>query len=578
MACLTSLPSLATSPLPGPAEFRRLHDVIQENPFPTAPTQSVLPSMSTSLSTTNGIDMEAAKKTRFILNSIVIKGMHAYKPQQFMPLFDNLTGQETSVAKLFEIVEKITTTYRNDGYILARAIIPPQDVTEGHVRIDIIEGHINDVQLTGNPVITKSPLINEYVHKLKEEQPTAANIERNLLLINDLPGVRASSTLTPGDAPESADIIVNLEKQDITGSIGWSNWGTRYIGPNQLEGNLVINNLTYPLFDKHDKLEINAIQTTALRELSYIDMTETLPIGNNGTTLELNGYFSRSEPGYTLEPLGVINRNVGGYIKLNQPLIRSRATNTNTYAMFDMTHAKSRSLGAILTEDKLRVARVGFNAQHYDQFNGISELEFQISRGLPIMAATADNDLLKSRADGVASGFTKYNLSLSRLQNLNPYWNILTEAAGQFSSNALLASEEFGLGGQRYGRGYDTSELSGDQGVAGKVELQANFAPRNKVLDAWQLFGFYEVGAVWNKDNLALNGENMETLASVGYGVRSQFANKWDIDFTLALPISRPVLTQGGTNTNPSAYVRVKKNFATDWKKMPWQADTIYQP
>lgn len=128
------------------------------------------------------------------------------------------------------------------------------------------------------------------------------------------------------------------------------------------------------------------------------------------------------------------------------------------------------------------------------------------------------------------------------------------------SSNALLSSEEFSVGGIGLGRGYDPSEITGDEGVAAKVELQWNDPVKvtSKFLDSYQLFGFYDVGKVWN-DDATTASQKVDSLASVGAGIRLDLAYDVDAGVGVAVPLTRERQTSG--DHDPKVYLNISKRF-----------------
>ena len=93
-----------------------------------------------------------------------------------------------------------------------------------------------------------------------------------------------------------------------------------------------------------------------------------------------------------------------------------------------------------------------------------------------------------------------YGEEAQRLQRVTSNVNLQLTARGQLANDALLASEEFGVGGINSGRGYDPSEIVGDDGISGSVEVQWNEPYPVSYLEDYQLFGFYDIGKVWNTD------------------------------------------------------------------------------
>ena len=96
------------------------------------------------------------------------------------------------------------------------------------------------------------------------------------------------------------------------------------------------------------------------------------------------------------------------------------------------------------------------------------------------------------------------------------------DALGQFSSDVLPYSERFKIGGERIGRGFEVTEVAGDRGIGGKVELRRDLSSAARILNRTAVYGFYDFGATWTRDEprmhesattggigLALNGERL---------------------------------------------------------------------
>lgn len=135
--------------LPGPALPEQVSKAITNQNQVAAPTH-VLPPVITQPEKPSPL-AEQAKKIKFKLNGIILEGNHVYSNQQLKMLYQNKLHKEISVAQLFDIVQSITNYYRNNGYILSRAILPPQHVKNGVVKIRVIEGFIENVNVIGTP-------------------------------------------------------------------------------------------------------------------------------------------------------------------------------------------------------------------------------------------------------------------------------------------------------------------------------------------------------------------------------------------------------------------------------------------
>jgi len=130
---------------------------------------------------------------------------------------------------------------------------------------------------------------------------------------------------------------------------------------------------------------------------------------------------------------------------------------------------------------------------------------------------------------------------------------------GQYTSDSLLSSEEFGYGGMSFGRAYDSSEITGDKGMAASIELRYRLDIKIPHIN-FQPFIFYDIGKVWNIDP---SDKNKISGASAGGGFRLRHDQGWFFDATLALPLTL-------NSANPPKYTdedgfralfRLKKEF-----------------
>src|SRR3990167_6593630 len=133
-----------------------------------------------------GISPEA-KKIKFKLNAIILVGNHVIPKEKLVQIYKKEIGKTITVADLFEIVQNITNYYRNNGYIISRAILPPHHVENGEVKIEVIEGYIDKVTVTGKPRGAKC-IIEGFGYQIRKCPPLNLNqLEKYMLLVNEIP-------------------------------------------------------------------------------------------------------------------------------------------------------------------------------------------------------------------------------------------------------------------------------------------------------------------------------------------------------------------------------------------------------
>ena len=246
-----------------------------------------------------------AENIRFNLNGVVISDSNAYSEAQLARTYNNMIGTEISLADLYAIANRITLKYRNDGYILTQVIVPPQTIDGGVARLRVVEGFINNISLQGDTESARElDLIEAYAGQINEGG--ALNIkemERQLLLINDLPGVEARTIISPSPTtPGAADMLIIVERDPFEASIGADNYGSRFLGPLQFNAAAVTNSA----LGMNERISLQAVAAPdAGIELAFGALTYEQPIGPYGTTISFGGSITETDPGFTLDQFDV---------------------------------------------------------------------------------------------------------------------------------------------------------------------------------------------------------------------------------------------------------------------------------
>ncbi len=447
---------------------------------------------------------------KLVLAGVAVTGASVFDPATFAPLYEEFLAREISTAEIEVILERITTLYRDRGYFLSRAVAPAQDVIGGILRIRIIEGYVETVVFED---AAREKELRPYVRKITAERPLKlATLERGVLLMNDVPGVGAAASIRPKDENAGAyELIVDVDEQTADGSFFFNNWGTDAVGPLQtwLSGGL---NSTLGL---GERLQAGFFTVpNQPNELLYGEVGYTHPIGWDGTYVSLTGSVTRVNEGD-----GSTIDSTSGRVALRawHPLIRGQSQNLWLSGGFEYYNLDEDADDETLAQDRLRIVRAGLNYWLADALKGDNFLSVELSQGLPVLGASrSGSDELTN--PGGQSDFTKATLEASREQGLTEEIGVQVAFAGQKSLDRLLSSEQFGYGGSRFGRAYDFAEISGDDGVAGGMELRYGRDVELSWLEGYQLFAASDVGLVWND----VPGETVvrDSLASVGVGIR----------------------------------------------------------
>lgn len=483
---------------------------------------------------------DGADNITFTLNSINLDGVTAYDVAELQQIWADKLGTTISLTDVYAIAQQITRKYRSDGFIITQAIIPQQTIDGGNVTIRVVEGFIDNVSLQDAPETFSSERILQLANNLTQANPlTVGDLERWLLLVNDIPGVSARSIISPSTTTlGGADLVIIPTIDPYNVSVTLDNFGSRFLGPLQLSTAGQLNNF----FGAAETLEAQFLTDPDGGERMYGFGRLSLPVNQYGTIFGADFTYSDTDPGFELKQF-----KVNGYSKLfgfdlTHPLLRSRTENLFTSLRFDYRDLTSENIvDTFKTKDKIAALRWGMDYSVFDTLwqPAVTEASFTLSQGLDVFGANEINDINMTRLGGDPQ-FTKIQANLSRLQTLTSDFSLLTGLTGQLSNNPLLSSEEFGVGGRAYGRGYDASELVGDDGFGATVELRWNPDYDSAIMQDYEVFGFYDFGQIWNQetDNNLIEDRS---LASIGLGLRADFTQNINGEFIFAYPLTKEV-------------------------------------
>ncbi len=504
-----------------------------------------------------------SEKITFVLKDIVLKDASIYSQDDLKSLYSTKIGTKISLADVYSIAANLTAKYRTDGYILTQVVVPPQTIGDGTVHLRVVEGTLGSIRVEGPGAQgSNADIINQYVAKLKSKGVLKnANLEQTLLLINDLPGVTARSVLSPSQSVTGAsDLTILVERQKIDGSVQLDNFGSRYLGMWELLGGFNLNSF----FGHNERISAQMAYAPSNQgveaELLYGSLSGALPVGPYGTTLEANIGKSYTSPGAGLEQFDVLGKSYSNGIKVNQPFIRTRELNLSSSLGLDRRSTETKSSIDTFKNDDITSLRLGGHVDYVDTLfsAAITNANIELSRGLSILGASEKGDADLSRAAGDPT-YTKMTADISRLERLTNDFSLMVAAKGQLSSSALLSAEEFGIGGATgFGRGYDPSELVGEDGVAGSVEIRWASPYNVTWLDSYSVYTFYDIGKVWN-DDATVASQNQQSLASTGLGLRANINPVTRAGFMVALPLTRDVAEQ--SDSDPRFYMNLSRDF-----------------
>lgn len=462
--------------------------------------------------------------------------------------------RELTVEQLGEAAESLARLLRDRGYALAQAWLPPQEIQNGIVRVDVLEGVVDEMSgtagltVTGDDARLKTEVAQEYLAEaVKPGEPLdVESLEAKVRLLNDLPGVkRVQTDLKPGTQPGTTQVVAQVEDDDLVNVLLTAdNHGSEYAGAERLSANINLNSPS----GNGEQFFANLTEADASR--SY-KLGAHAPVGHSG--LRLGVSYSAMQVDFDLEqgfsvPINIASDSRAASLFASYPLKRSAQTNMDLYASLDFKNYQNSILyGAVENDRDITSASLGFSGDHIDQFNGQTRWGLTLTQGsvgLEEGSSYQFNDAQGAQTEG---SYTKLNYSLERAQAL-PMDGLFLNIGlnGQWASGNLDSAEKFQLGGPNGVRAWPVGEGIGDNGWVANLELRKILAQ-----PAWgriEAFGFYDVGGITQYADLnsgvVYDGPNDYTLDGYGAGLSVTYGESGTVELVYA--------HKGGDNPNPT--------------------------
>ena len=346
--------------------------------------------------------------------------------------------------------------------MLAEAYLPEQDITQNSLEIAVVEGYLGELKLQTKDKLDEAFLKKMATHDLANNDAIKeSSLVKNITLINSLPGLNATSELSPGKEIGYSDAVIDVEALPlVTGFVAANTYGNRFTSREVLSAGIYLDNLA----GRGDRLGLNLKTSNDERQrnaqLGYI-----VPIHETGTMLNLNAGYSDYRLGGQFSVLGAKGNSSFVSAFLDQPVLRTRQANITARAGLSYKDV-SDDISAFSFENHrgIKALELGlFGDWREDRLKGFNQLVIN----LKLADVNFKNSLAKSldAAGANTSGnFIKYNLFGSRIQPLSATYNLIFRGELQSTNKNLDSSEKLAIGGINRWREFGELPVSSDRG------------------------------------------------------------------------------------------------------------------
>ena len=460
-----------------------------------------------------------------------VVGNSVFSEEELAEVLKDFTNTPISFAQLLQAQEAVTQLYFKHGYITSGAFIPPQTLQNNVVIIEVVEGEVESIEITGLSHLKPSYIRSRLA--LATKVPLNQNKLLNALQLLQLDPLisNLSAELSAGATPGVSILEIQVQEADaFSGLLSIDNQRSPSVGSFRRQAQITHNNL----IGFGDRFNISYINTNGSNSLS--DLSYSIPINPRNGTISLS--YGRTTSDIIEEPfaqLDIESTTINYGLTYRQPI---HQTPNEEFAV-GLTASRQESETSLLDipfplsrgandDGETKISALRF-FQEYTKRNNqeVFALRSQFSLGLDVFDTS-------NEADAPDSQFFSWRGQAQYLRLLTPDTILLLRSDLQLANEALVPLEQFSLGGQLSVRGYRQDSLLADNGLFASAEVRTTIVRIPDWQTTLQLTPFFDIGTVWNSDEVDINNR---TLSSFGLGLRLSVGNSFNARLDWGLPL-----------------------------------------
>ncbi len=466
---------------------------------------------------------------RFDISGYRVEGNTLLKEKTIRSVLGPFEGRQRDFGDVQRALEALELAYRRAGYGAVQVYLPEQELDRGTVVLRVVESRIGKVEISGNKFFD-APNIRRSLPSLKEGAPPSARaLADDLRVANESPVKQTRVVLRPSQRDN--EVQAKVEVQDETPWRIFStldNTGTEQTGRTRLGLGLQHANL----FNRDHVATVQYI--TSPEKLDQVDVYSLgyrMPLYSLGDSLDIFAGYSDVDAGTTETPAGPLEFSGQGTVYgLRYNLLFARQGEYEHKLVFGADYRSYDNVCSVGSFGSAGCGAAGANVRVHPAsltYNGqwtapSSQYSFYITvlRNIPGGTDGRDEDLALARPTASAD-YTVFRYGLNYGMAFKSDWQLRLKYDMQYTEDALIQGEQFGIGGWSSVRGFQEREISSDRGFFGSMELYTpNFGPKlASHIDNLRLLVFYDMG-VTARNNLAPGDIFRQSIASAGLGAR----------------------------------------------------------
>ncbi len=464
------------------------------------------------------------------VNRFEVIGNSVFAAEDLDPILAEYQNRPLSLAELFQARSAITKLYTEQGYVNSGAYIPPQELDNGIVKIAVLEGTLEDINIKGTKRLNPD-YVRSRIERYSDAPVNVESLLEALQLLRLDPLIEnVSAELSAGISPGTSLLEIDIQEADNFKVYSkFDNQRSPTVGTNRRGAGLEHSNL----LGFGDRITFDYINTEGSDNL---DFSYGIPINaKNGTLRMAYGISSNDIIEDPFTPLDIETEAEYFEFGVRQPLINTPQREFTLGMTFSYQDSNTKvlddpfplSLGA--DEDgNTRISALRFFQEYVNRNQQeVLALRSQFSFGLDIFDATINDNAPDSL-------FLAWRGQSQWIRRLEEDFLLVLRGDLQLSTTDLVPLEQFRIGGANSVRGYRQDFALADSGLTAGAEMRIPLLRVRKLDGVLHLTPFVDLGTIWNSNDVEID---TDFLAAVGLGLNFSAGNGLNARIDWGIPL-----------------------------------------
>jgi hemolysin activation/secretion protein len=506
-----------------------------------------------------GVAMQEAEVT-FPINAFVVVGNTLFSQERLAEILAPFGGPKRTADDVEQARVALETFYHEAGYPTVMVSIPQQEVEEGVVTLEVIEGTVGRVKVTGNRYYRAERVLSRVPSFAPGEILWVPRLQEELNKANSNPSLKITPAIAPGEEPGTVDVELQVEDSfPLHGHVELSNRFSPDTSELRLNGLISFDNLWQLDHSASFQYQTSPID---LEDVQVIATSYVMPTPwNEKHSIALYALWTDSSSAFG-SGFNTVGSGTMVGMRYVLPLTPYRKySHSLTMGADYKDFEDTLDFGSTAAADKTPVTYLPFSLAYNGSIPdpwGFTQFSAGVNGAFRGLVTNPDDfEEKRFRARG---NYLYATAGVERIQKLPADWSLFLKADGQMSDQPLISNEQYAAGGMESVRGYLESEVLGDDAFHFTVELNApDLARLLKLSEKLRAapYAFYDQASLFLQDELPLQNDDV-FINGAGAGLRGNVTKFFEYDLCWAVALSEADHTESGENR---FYFRVKFKF-----------------